>query len=155
MVGGKRCADSELVSTSAWHAGGWVKYPVTTCMVYLMSQPSSQHCGLCIPWIGESRYCGSASIWDVKEPLRTTVTLAGTTWKRPTTSMRPHWHIAMSTSNARACVCVCVRMYSFFSDSNVWRSNVYRRISAGRGRRSGVEWWGVSCTQNRIFWYFL
>jgi hypothetical protein len=58
---------------------GWVKYLVTAGMVYSVLKPGSQHWGLCIPRELENHInVGPVSIWDVKEPMRTTSTLAVT-----------------------------------------------------------------------------
>ena len=56
-----------------------VQYQVMTDMVYLVLKPGSQHWGLFIPQESENHVnvC-LASVWDVKEPLRMTSTLAVT-----------------------------------------------------------------------------
>ena len=53
-----------------------VQYPVTGGMIYLVVKPGSKHWG----HESENRVnVDPVSIWDVKEPLRTTSTLAVTT----------------------------------------------------------------------------
>ena len=65
-----------MVTTSACHAGDTGSIPVPADVI---KQSGSQHWGLCIPRESENHVnAGPVSIWDVKEPLRTTSTLAVT-----------------------------------------------------------------------------
>ena len=76
----ERGTDSVVVSKSLWYADSLVQYPVTADMVYLVLKPGSRHWGLSIPQELENHVnVGPVSIWDVKEPLRMTSTLAVTT----------------------------------------------------------------------------
>ena len=49
-------------------------------MLYLIYHPDYQHRGLCIPGENEEHVNDSpVSIWNIKEPSKSTITLAGTT----------------------------------------------------------------------------
>ena len=69
-------AGDVVVTTSAYHAGRTGSIPGTgSCDI----KSGSQHWGLCIPRESENHVnVGPISIWDVKEPLRMTSTLAVT-----------------------------------------------------------------------------
>ena len=66
-----------VVTTPASDAGGTGSIPGTgSCD---LKKSGSQHWGLCIPRESENHVnVGAVSVWDVKEPLRTTSTLAVT-----------------------------------------------------------------------------
>ena len=65
-----------MVTTSAFDAGRTGSIPGTGSCVEISG---SQHWGLCIPRESENHVnVGPVSIWDVKEPPRTTSTLAVT-----------------------------------------------------------------------------
>ena len=68
-------AGGVVVTTSACHAGGTGSIHGTVSC----EKSGSQHWGLCIPRESENHdNVGPVSIWDVREPLRTTSTLAVT-----------------------------------------------------------------------------
>ena len=74
-------AGSVVVSTSVLSVmlAARVQYLVTAGMVHLILKPGSQHWGQCIPRELENQVnVGPVLIWDVKEPLRKTSTLAVT-----------------------------------------------------------------------------
>ena len=96
-------AGSVEITASAWHAGGVGSVPNAAGMFGI--QPGSRRWERCIPRESENHLnVGPVSIYDVKEPLRTTSTLVVTTlsasiersaWrkyseKRLTSSIRPH-----------------------------------------------------------------